>query len=260
MSLPEVQKALLLAAKGQVLVKIHSSALNPADNYIQSLGIFVEEWPFILPNVSFERASTLPLGLATASIGLYAEKICRGSAGLYPPWEESGRGKYKGQPILVIGGASSVGQFSAYIIGKLSGFSLIITTCSTHSAAYCVAAGATHPIDYYTTPYSELSSVVRVIVGPSTFVSDILAPRGSIVMVATPAVAKDGEEAKDGKRAVNFGAALYGKLTALLEEEAIKPNNMDVLPDGLAGIPDGLKRLLGGVSGVKLVAHPQETP
>ena len=53
-------------------------------------------------------------------------------------------------------------------------------------------------------------------------------------MVATPVVAKAGEEAEDGKRAVwvygnvnhpdyqEFGAALYSKLTALLEEEAIK--------------------------------------
>ena len=53
-------------------------------------------------------------------------------------------------------------------------------------------------------------------------------------MVATPVVVKAGEEAEDGKRAVwvygsvnhpdyqEFGAALYSKLTALLEEEAIK--------------------------------------
>ena len=63
MSSPEVQKALLFAAKGspfavgtrpipkpgpgQVLVKIHSAALNPVDNYIQSFGVFVEEWPFV---------------------------------------------------------------------------------------------------------------------------------------------------------------------------------------------------------------------
>ena len=40
----------------------------------------------------------------------------------------------------------------------------------------------------------------------------------------------------------------------------LKPNNVEVLPDGLAGIPDGLRRLeLDQVSGVKLVARPQET-
>lgn len=40
----------------------------------------------------------------------------------------------------------------------------------------------------------------------------------------------------------------------------IKPNHVEVLPGGLAGIPEGLKRLEEGrVSAVKLVAHPQET-
>ena len=38
-----------------------------------------------------------------------------GTAGLTPPWEAGGRGKYHGQPIIVFGGASSVGQY-----GKLS--------------------------------------------------------------------------------------------------------------------------------------------
>lgn len=36
-----------------------------------------------------------------------------------------------------------------------------------------------------------------------------------------------------------------------------QPNNVEVLPNGLAGIPDGLKRLQAGdVSAAKLVAQP----
>lgn len=41
------RETLIGASRGLVLVKIHSAALNPADNYIQSLGIFVKEWPFV---------------------------------------------------------------------------------------------------------------------------------------------------------------------------------------------------------------------
>lgn len=38
-------------------------------------------------------------------------------------------------------------------------------------------------------------------------------------------------------------------------------NNVEVLPNGLAGIPAGLARMEADqVSGLKLVARPQETP
>jgi NADPH:quinone reductase-like Zn-dependent oxidoreductase len=67
-------------------------------------------------NLSFDEACTIPLGLATAACGLYQNKSDRGGdAGLVPPWEEGGAGKYTGQPILVIGGASSVGQFGEQV-------------------------------------------------------------------------------------------------------------------------------------------------
>jgi hypothetical protein len=39
----------------------------------------------------------------------------------------------------------------------------------------------------------------------------------------------------------------------------LQPNQFEVIPRGLAGIPDGLTRLAKGVSGVKLVARVGET-
>jgi NADPH:quinone reductase-like Zn-dependent oxidoreductase len=62
-------------------------------------------------NLTFDQAATIPLTLATAGLGLYNKKQQpNGGLALYPPWAEGGRGKYAGQPILVIGGSSSVGQ------------------------------------------------------------------------------------------------------------------------------------------------------
>ena len=41
----------------------------------------------------------------------------------------------------------------------------------------------------------------------------------------------------------------------------LQPNPVEVLPNGLAGIPEGLERIKANkVSGKKLVARPQETP
>ena len=40
---------------------------------------------------------------------------------------------------------------------------------------------------------------------------------------------------------------------------AFQPNQVEILPNGLAGIPAGLKRLEDGrISRCKLVAHPQD--
>ena len=40
----------------------------------------------------------------------------------------------------------------------------------------------------------------------------------------------------------------------------LQPNKVEILPDGLAGIPEGLERLKQNkVSATKLIARPQET-
>ena len=64
-------------------------------------------------NLTFDQASTIPLTLATAACGLYNKKGgFGGGVGLVAPWA-GGLGKYAGQPILIIGGSSAVGQHSA---------------------------------------------------------------------------------------------------------------------------------------------------
>ena len=85
--------------------------------------------------------------------------------GLAPPVTPEGRGKYAGNPIVIIGGSSSVGQngkqlrhftcqkwnspynFSVLQLAKLSGFSPIITTASLKHTESLKYLGATHVID-----------------------------------------------------------------------------------------------------------------
>jgi hypothetical protein len=41
----------------------------------------------------------------------------------------------------------------------------------------------------------------------------------------------------------------------------LKPNKVELIAEGLKGIPSALDRVVGGkVSGIKVVAHPGETP
>ena len=69
------------------------------------------------PNLTLDEASTIPITVGTAALGLYAPKQKpTGGIGLTPGWEESGRDKYAGEPILIIGGASGVGQHGITIL------------------------------------------------------------------------------------------------------------------------------------------------
>ncbi|TFY84007.1 hypothetical protein EWM64_g14 [Hericium alpestre] len=233
---------------------------------------------------SFDEAATVPLTFATAAIGLYGKKgAARGGAGLARPWTASGRDKYKGNAALIVGGSSSVGRY-AIQLAKLSGFGPIITTASSRNAEYAKSAGATHVIDYHTTSYADLPAAVAKIAPSVPLVYDaiaspeaqeaswkILAPKGSLITTLEPSVGKLGEEAEDGKTVhFVFGSSnspenyyisndFYDHLTSLLDTGAIKPNRFEKLPGGLAAIPAGVERLgQGKVSGVKLVANPQE--
>lgn len=62
-------------------------------------------------NISFDEAASIPLGMTTAYIGMY-HKAPYGM-GLINPVVPAGQGYYKDNPFVVLGGASSVGQFGS---------------------------------------------------------------------------------------------------------------------------------------------------
>ncbi|KAG6826976.1 hypothetical protein H0H93_015955, partial [Arthromyces matolae] len=98
----------------------------------------------------------------------------------------------------------------------------------------------------------------------------LLAEGGNLVLVLQSQLKdKDVKEKKNVYSAFgvwtlphskDLGALFYSSLSKLLETGDIKPNRVEVVPGGLNGIVAGLKKLeKDEVSGVKLVAHPQET-
>ncbi|KAI0363946.1 GroES-like protein [Pilatotrama ljubarskyi] len=232
--------------------------------------------------MSFEEAATVPSGLVTAAFGLYNEGHADSSAGLTPPWEEGGRGKYAGKPIFILGGATSIGQYVIQL-ARMSGFSPIVVTASLHNAELLESLGATHVLDrklpgealseqarkiasgYFDIVYDAVSESETLGVGYSA-----LAPTGHFVVVLSNPIpsAEEGSQKKVRKAfglintAINRTVArsLLSKLPQLLESGEIKPNRPKVLSGGLLGIPAGLERLRNNqVSGVKLVVKPQET-
>ncbi|KAG2347703.1 GroES-like protein [Suillus weaverae] len=230
----------------------------------------------IPPSESFDSAATVPLGLDTAMVGLYGTQS---GAGITPPWTK-GVGESK-QPIVILGGSSSVGSY-AIQFARLSGFYPIITTASPSNEDLVLDYGATHFFDRHLSGKQLISAISTVTDSAIRIVYDavslpetqsvgweLLARNGTLVLTLPPSVKED--EGKGRKAFQTLGSPHVPQNTELfisswamvekwLSEGTIQPNKYEVLPNGLEGIIGGLERMeLGQVSGTKLVAHPQET-
>ncbi|KAF9260468.1 GroES-like protein [Marasmius fiardii PR-910] len=228
-------------------------------------------------SISYSQAASVPLGLATAAIGLFSENPQ--GAGLNPTLDKTK--KYTGKPAFVFGGSSSVAQYAIQLL-KWSGFSPVITYASGNHTEYLKSLGATHVVDRRAITVKDLPAKVKKIAGaPIKTVYDaislddtqiasyeILADGGTMVVTLDAAITDPTGNRKivhvfgnvQPKENRTFGRVLYKNLTKFLEDGTIKPNRIEELPNGLAGIPDGLERIKKGqVGGTKLVALPQKT-
>ncbi|KAF5371150.1 hypothetical protein D9758_004254 [Tetrapyrgos nigripes] len=231
----------------------------------------------IIPeNLSYTQAASVPLGLTTASVGLFSNEPA--GLGLNPSFDANV--KHSG-PVLVIGASTSVGQFSIQLL-RLVKFSPIIAYASAHQFDYLKSLGATEFIDRKQVSFSDLPAAVKKITSEpikvvyDAFSSadsqqagyDILADGGTIIVTTGDQVKNkvDGKEVLAVFGSVHppvnreFGKVQYRNLTKYLQDGTIVPNRTEELPNGLAGIPDGLERLKNDqVSGTKLISLPQET-
>ncbi|KAI0753563.1 GroES-like protein [Daedaleopsis nitida] len=242
-------------------------------------------------NISFDEAASVPLTLNTVLTGLWSHHPQASSVDFAAPWEEGGLTKYVGQAALVIGGSSSVGQF-AIQIAKLQGFSPIITTSSLKHTDFLKTLGATHVLDRSLAPEAILAELPTLTAGKPLVYAynaidedtlhhlayDALAPGGALVVVDPQTSTLDAKIARDKEAGLapkkiaktfaaiglpqNYamGVELYKRLTEWLRTGVIVPNRIEVLPGGLAGIPEGCDRMRDNkVSGIKLIVRPQET-
>lgn len=231
----------------------------------------------IPPGFSYDQVATLPLALSTAYVGLY-NKTPHGF-GISPPGPGISADN-AGTPILVLGGGSSVARLVIQL-AKLSGFSPIITTASLKHTDFLKSLGATHVFDRNLGSTELTAEVTKVTTTPIQYVFDaislpstqkigidILAPGGKLALVLQLAV-----DVPEDKTVIEILARsrvpsnihlleplYHDKISGYLANGFIKPLTFEVLPGGLAGIPGGLARMeADAISGVKLVAHPQET-
>ena len=207
----------------------------------------------------------MPVALTASYVGLYNQNP--GGLGLVQPVSPEGKGKYSGNPILILGGSSSVGQngklryhlskkdficsanFSVIQLAKLSGFSPIITTASLKHSEYLKSIGATHVIDRSITASdlaSEISGITQNV--PIKYAVDSISlpdtqqtaydvlPQGGKLVIFIPSAVKTTKEKdvvhvfgvlRDPANIQLLEAFYHDNLERLLREGAIKVGRSD---------------------------------
>ncbi|KAJ7438956.1 chaperonin 10-like protein [Mycena galericulata] len=238
-------------------------------------------------NVSFDEVATLPITFSTACVGLFAPAPIGLALNPTFSWDKP----QQGQAALVIGAGTSTGQFAVQLF-KFLGFTRIVAYASKVHFDYLKQLGATEIIDRAEVPMQGLVVKPAVnVVYDATFTGALNAAYDSVVdggkIVTVRPESKSDRESKgvtlvhvfgfyagpDVLKPVGdpthypavpehtkFGKFIIRELPEMLAKGAIVANRVEVLPNGLSGIPPALDRIkAGGVSGVKLVAHPQDS-
>ncbi|KAF8756398.1 Alcohol dehydrogenase GroES-like domain [Rhizoctonia solani] len=222
-------------------------------------------------NINDDQASTVPVCAFTAYLGLFER------TGITAPLNGSTAIE---KPVLILGGSSSVGQF-AIQLARIAGFSPIVTTASSQHAELLKSLGATHvfdrdadvqtirsafrtPInlavdtisndptqslafDILTTPSPVLGARLNIVT-PQT---DTLKEKNKGDVIVVEQVYGSSEMFKD------MSVPFWKKVGRWIEGGELVPNRVQLVDGGLAGIPEALSLSRKGVSGVKLVVHPQ---
>lgn len=234
-------------------------------------------------NLSDEQAAGITLTTIAAIVGFYDKS----GKGLAAPWDEGGDKVGKGKAIVILGGATSVGQY-AIQLARLSGYERIITTASSKHNDYLTSLGAHVIIDRHdATPDKFRESLGGLPLDfvfdspslPETQTQGVEVVRATetrdscvITLMWVSEEIKKLEDAGDIKVPVKQVLGLgwspdlfhlskpmvkhLGGEDGWVAKGKFVPNRTTVLEGGLEALEEGLEKLKAGVSGQKLVVRP----
>ncbi|USP77859.1 uncharacterized protein yc1106_05133 [Curvularia clavata] len=242
-------------------------------------------------NISDEEASGIMLATVAVVTAFYAEQ----GHGMIPPWEKDGDQVGKGKSIIIIGGASSVGQY-AIQMARLSGYDRIVTNASSNNHDFLKSIGAHAVLDrsksdvdtfFEALGGSPLDFVFDAISAPSTqklavqVLRKAKTPGSDLVTVhvvvpehpdpEAKALGQSAEPRIEIKQILGLGssptlrplseplAKFLGGPDGYIAQGLFTPNRPQVVPGGLAAIEEALAMNKKGVSGKKVVIRPHET-
>ena len=246
---------------------------------------FVSKTP---KNIADEQAAGVSLATMAVVTAFYGPE----GHGLLPPWDDGGRVAGQGKSIVIIGGASSVGQY-AIQLARLSGYERIITNASSANHDFLESLGAHVVLDRSaSTPEAFVAATEGA---PLDFVFDgISAPATQklgvqilqaaevsnshlvTVHVVVPdvvdpeakALGQDKQPRVEIRQVLGIGsfpalqflskplARVLGGEDGYLARGLLVPNRSHVVPGGLAALEDALALNKKGVSGRKVVIRP----
>ncbi|KAJ4335896.1 hypothetical protein N0V95_008770, partial [Ascochyta clinopodiicola] len=242
-------------------------------------------------NVSDEEASGIMLATMAVVTAFYADK----GHGMIPPWDEGGRHIGKGKSIVIIGGASSVGQY-AIQMARLSGYERIVTNASLNNHDFLKQLGAHIVLDRSASTPAALFDATGEY--PLDFVLDGISATSTqklgiqilqkvrragchlvTVHVVVPDVPDPEAEALgwsqehhvEIRQVLGIGswptlrplseplARALGGHDGYLSRGLFIPNRPHIVPGGLIAIENALNLNKSGVSGKKVAIRPQDT-
>ncbi|KAJ7676437.1 chaperonin 10-like protein [Mycena rosella] len=234
-------------------------------------------------NITLEEGASIPVGLFTSYHAMYGQPPH--GAGLVSAMSPGGRGKYAGQPIVILGGAGATGHF-ALQLARLSGFSPIITTASLKHESFLKSLGATHIIDR-SLPDTDVVNAVAALAPTLSVVFDTISTKEThelgfeilkdskkyskgdktlleIIPIPIAEAEKEGINVYMGWATSEWpqynalSKEMYSSLEGLLADGTIKPMKIEIVKGGFNALEEAFKTF-DKVSGVKRVVLPQET-
>ncbi|WKT40248.1 Polyketide synthase, enoylreductase domain [Fusarium oxysporum f. sp. vasinfectum] len=204
------------------------------------------------PNVSFEDGAGTPLSFITAALALFQY--------LQVPLPTTPGQKNIG--ILIYGGSSAVGSY-ALQLAKLSNLHPIITVAGSGIGHVKSLNAATHIIDYREGSIKEqildaangakITLAFDAISGNDSYkaITEVLQAAGGGHINMHSGITEEQAKADE-----EFSYVFYRYLSFILAKGAFKPHPVQVLPNGLNSIVDGVKALYEGrVSAKKLIVR-----
>lgn len=243
---------------------------NPAEGAFQLYTVVAAQVASPIPaDMPYENAAVIPLGISTASCGLFQKDFLALRLPTTP------RAASNGQLVLIWSGSSSVGS-NAIQLAAAAGYE-VITTASAKNFEYVRSLGASHVFDYrspsviedITKVYDGKSGVGAFSIGTEAsgpccevlskvnsrkFVSLTNPPRGALPQ-GIESNYVFGVAVKDNETGPAIFEAFLPK--ALAAGEFKPAPTPEVVGKGLGSIQEGLNQLKKGVSAKKYVISLQ---
>jgi len=255
--------------------------------YCKMPAVLVSKTP---ENISDDQAAGISLTTMAVVSAFYDEK----GHGLVPPWEKGGREAGKGKAVVIIGGASSVGQY-AIQFAKISGYERVITNASANNRKFLGDLGAdivldraqsgpddfkaalgNFPLDFVFDSISAKSTqilAVQILQATKTAHSHVVTLHVVHPEVVDPDAASLGQsqdvkvELKQVLGIGSFPSLRYlseplmkelGGPDGYISNGLLIPNRPRVVPGGLPAVEEALALNKKGVSGEKVVFRPSD--